>query len=190
MCQADLSRLRESASTDHRHIRNRVMGRTERTLRHQGSVQPDLAGDRMYLGGLERLLQGKRWQDGRETFGEHRFATPRRTDQDQVVASGGGYFQRTLHILLSAYIREIRFKLKLPGIKFFTGIDNRRLQIPSSCNELNHFFDGRNAIHIQVIDDSGLTGILLGNDKTFESLFTRLDRNRQNSLYRLQAAVQ
>src|SRR5699024_11375711 len=108
----------------------------------------------------------------------------------QVVASSSGYFQRTFLTLLSAYIREIRFKLKLPGIKLFTGIDNSRFQIPFSRHELDHLFDSRNPVHFQIIDNSSLAGILLGNDKAFESLFTCLDRNRQNTFYRLQAAVQ
>ena len=79
MSQADLSRLRISSPAYHRHIRNGMMRRAERTLYHQGSLHPYLSCYRMDLRCLQRFMQGERRKNSRQPFCQHRLAASRCT---------------------------------------------------------------------------------------------------------------
>ena len=61
----------------------------------------------MDLRGLDGFLKRQRRQDSGESFREHRLAGSRRSDQQHVVASGGGHFERALGAGLAAYVAEI-----------------------------------------------------------------------------------
>lgn len=128
MSQADLSRLRESATSYHSDIRDRMMGRAKRTLYHQGGATSYLTGYGMDFSCFQGLMQGKGRQDRRETFRQHGLATSGRTYHDQIMSAGCGHLHRTLHVLLSPDIGEIAIKQLLAVVKLLTGINDRRPQ--------------------------------------------------------------
>src|ERR1700737_4237566 len=61
----------------------------------------------MYLGGLDCLLEGHRWQDRRQALGQHRLARTTRPYHQSVMDAGGGDFERPLGLLLAAYFAEV-----------------------------------------------------------------------------------
>ena len=94
MSQTDLSRLRISSPAYHRHIRNGMMRRTERTLYHQGSLHPYLSCYRMDLRCLQRFMQGERRKNSRQPFCQHRLAASRCTYHQQVMTTGSSRVHR------------------------------------------------------------------------------------------------
>ena len=52
VCQTDFTGLRILSATNQCHLRDGVVGRTERALTDEAGVAVELAGDRVYLGGL------------------------------------------------------------------------------------------------------------------------------------------
>ena len=160
--QADLSRLRESATSYHSDIRDRMMGRAKRTLYHQGGATSYLTGYGMDFSCFQGLMQGKGRQDRGETFRQHRLATSGRTYHDQIMSAGCGHLHRTLHVLLSPDIGEIAIKQLLAVVKLLTGINNRRPQCRFPLHKLQHLFDIRSSIHFQIVHHRSLTNVLLG----------------------------
>ena len=65
------------------------------------------ADDAVNLRGLERFLERERRKDGGQPFGEHRFAGAGRADEQHVVTTGRGDFQRALDGLLAFDIGEV-----------------------------------------------------------------------------------
>ncbi len=61
----------------------------------------------MDLGGLERLFQRHRWQDGGQPAGQHGLASAWRADQQQIVRPGGRNLQRALGGCLAPNISEV-----------------------------------------------------------------------------------
>ena len=71
------------------------------------------AHDAVNLGGLERFGEGQIRQDRRQPFRQHRFAGAGRADEDDVVAAGGGDFERALDVLLSFDVVEVRVVVRM-----------------------------------------------------------------------------
>ena len=69
----------------------------------------------------------------------HGFATAGRTDEQHVVASGGGYFESALHVFLSLDVGEVEVECILPGIKFLPGIDYGGSQLLVTVEEFDYF---------------------------------------------------
>ena len=88
-----------------------VMRRAERAARHQRLAGRQQADDAVNLGGLQRLLQRERRQDGRQPLGQHGFARARRADQQHVVPAGGGDLQRALDRFLPFDLGEVHLVL-------------------------------------------------------------------------------
>ena len=61
----------------------------------------------MYRGDFEHIVVGQGWKNTGERAGEHRLTGAGRTIEDDVVATGGGYFERALRALLPLHIGKI-----------------------------------------------------------------------------------
>jgi hypothetical protein len=62
--ERDLARAQDAlAADDHPGVAGRVVRRPERAAGHERAVAPELAGDRVDAGHLERLCRRKRRQD-------------------------------------------------------------------------------------------------------------------------------
>ena len=78
-----------------------VMGRTKRTSSDQSLSRLKHPGDAVNLGGLQCFFQRQRRQNGGQTLGQHRFASPRRANQQNVMSAGSGNLQRALDRFLA-----------------------------------------------------------------------------------------
>ena len=59
------------------------------------------------LGGLNGLGKTQGRQNGGNAFGQHRLARTRRSNHEDVVAAGSGYFQGALGMELTFHVSEI-----------------------------------------------------------------------------------
>src|SRR5581483_4977364 len=84
-----------------------VMRGTERTARNERLPRPEQADNAVNLGRLQSLFQSERWQNRGQAFGKHGFARARRTDQQNIMTSSGGDFQRALDRLLPFHFGEV-----------------------------------------------------------------------------------
>ena len=92
VCQGDLTRSREAATTGQGTGGNGVVGRPEGAAGDQGMCAVGEAADRPQLGGLQRLLPGQVGEDGGQAFGQHTLACTGRAYHEDVVSAGGGDF--------------------------------------------------------------------------------------------------
>ena len=105
--ERDLAGARDHAAADEAGVGDGVVGRAEGAVRDQAAVGVEHAGDGVDLGGFERFFEAQRRQDGRQALGEHGFAGAGRADHEDVVAAGGGDFERALGDVLAADVFEV-----------------------------------------------------------------------------------
>src|SRR5207237_3219673 len=74
---------------------------------NEGLFDVEQAGDAVDFRCLDCLLERERRNDGRDAFGQHRFAGAGWTDHQDVVTAGDGYLYRALHVRLAFYVAEI-----------------------------------------------------------------------------------
>src|ERR1700678_4437046 len=74
-------------------VAGRMVGSAKGTAGDEGLAGFEQAHDAVDFGCLKRFFEGQRRQNGGEAFGEHGFTGARRTDEEDVVAAGGGDFQ-------------------------------------------------------------------------------------------------
>ena len=95
------------AAADQAGVGDGVVRRAERPLGDQPGGGIEHAGDGVDLGRLQRFVEGERREDGGQALGQHRLARAGRADHENVVAAGGGDFERALGGLLAAHILEV-----------------------------------------------------------------------------------
>jgi hypothetical protein len=81
MRQRHLSRRWQLAATDQAHIGDGMVGGAERTRGDDSGPPPGEAGDAMDAGGLPRVRQARRRQEGGEAPRQLRRARPRRAEE-------------------------------------------------------------------------------------------------------------
>ena len=106
MGERNFARPRAQAAADQRRHAGRMMRRAERPLIGERAAF-DLAGDRGDHRDFEQLGRRQRRQDGRQPRRQHRFAGAGRPDHQQIVAAGGGDFERALGAFLALDVGEI-----------------------------------------------------------------------------------
>ena len=105
--QADLAGPRPAdAPADQTGVRDGVVRRPERPPAQQRPPARQLAGDRVQLGHLQRLLGPQGRQEPRQRPRQQRLAGPRRPDHQHRVAPGRGDLQGPLGVLLPAHVRQ------------------------------------------------------------------------------------
>lgn len=73
--QRNLARLGIGAATYERHLRDGVVRSAEGSLRDERGIAPKLAGDGVYLCGLQAFCQRQWRQNAGQTLSHHRLAT-------------------------------------------------------------------------------------------------------------------
>ena len=109
MGEAHFAGPRRRSAADQRDVRDGVMRRAERPLLEQPNAGPQLPGHRMNGRDLDRFLERQRRQDARQPSRQHRLAGAGRTDHQQVVAAGGGHFQRASRERLTVKVGQIEW---------------------------------------------------------------------------------
>src|ERR1700730_9325591 len=76
---------------------------------HKSVLAVEQSTHAVHLGGLDRLAQSERRQNGRDPFGNHRFPRTGWADAKNVVPTGGGDFDRPFYMLLPFDLPKIKF---------------------------------------------------------------------------------
>ena len=132
-----------------------MMGAAEGAMGHQrvaGLRQPRHGVD---LRGLEGLLPGHIRQDGGQPPGQHGLAGAGGAHQQHIVSAGGGDLQRTLHVLLSHDLGEVRHGQRLAGGLPPLRRRDERLA-PEMRQQLGDIF---HRIHGDTVGQRGLGGV-------------------------------
>src|SRR5574344_1415834 len=173
--QRNLARLGVGASANQRHIRNGMVRRTERALRHQRRFPSYQSRHRMYFGGFKRLTQRQRRQYGRYSFCQHRFSGTRRANHYNIMTTSGSHLKGAFNAFLTPHIRKIGIKLVDMRSKLITSIDHRRGDGLRTIQETGHLPQCFSAIYLERVHYRSLTGIESRDNQAHEPLLPRLD---------------
>ena len=105
--QADFSGPGYRPAADQTGIRNCMVRSPERTRRNQSCLVRKQAGNRVDLGGFNRLVETHRRQNSRKPARQHGLTGTRRPDQHDVVPAGHRHFHRALRLILPFDVFEI-----------------------------------------------------------------------------------
>ena len=135
MRQRDFARPRAQAAADQRRHRGGMMRRTERPPVGERAAF-DLAGDRSDHRDFEQFGRQQRRQDRGQPRRQHRFAGAGRADHQQVMAAGGGDFERALGALLALDVGEIeRHAVELADLRLRPRQHLRALEMIGELDE-------------------------------------------------------
>ena len=107
--ERDFTRGRIDVAAEQAGVARRVMRRAKRPARDQRLARREQADDAVDLRRFQRLVQSQRRQNRGKPFRQHGFARAGRADEQRVVPSGGGDFQRTFDVFLSLHLGKIQF---------------------------------------------------------------------------------
>src|SRR5690554_7190938 len=146
-------------------------------VRHQGYPFFQLAGHAVYLCRLKCLLHGEWRQDGRQSFGHHRFSCSRGTYHDEVMTTCSCDLQGPFHIFLPFYVAEVQFESRLPLKELLPDIHCCRFQLQFPVEESGNLTDVVYPEYLQSLNYCGLPSIFRGEYEPFESLLLSHDRD-------------
>ena len=109
--EAYLARPRHFAAANHGWLGDRVMRSAKRPLCDQRGPDRKRAGDGVHGCALERLVEVERRKNSGKTPRHHRLATARGADEQNVVRTGRGNFQRALRHPLTDHVGEVEMRL-------------------------------------------------------------------------------
>jgi hypothetical protein len=105
--QRDLTRPRNGAATNERHIRDRVMRRAKRPLTEKADARWQCASHGMDRRALQRFVERERRQDRSQPPRHHRLSGTGRALQQEVVPTSSCDFERTTREQLSSHVCKI-----------------------------------------------------------------------------------
>ena len=108
MGEAHLARMRQAAAADEGGMGHGVMGRAERARGHEAGRESDRRpGHAPHGGDLDRFLERRRGQDGRQAAGQHGLAGAGRAEHQDVVRARRGDLEGPLGVRLPAHLAEV-----------------------------------------------------------------------------------
>ena len=187
MGQRDLTRSWICTAADHTDGADGVVGRAEGSLGNE--IRTQKSRDRMYLGGLHRLVKGHIGENGGKPFCQHRFTCTGRADHKHVMSACGGDLKRALCLKLAAYVGEIHTarvggKVKGRGVKAHRIYKLNALKM---INKLSEVSDGENG---NTVNHRRLTCIVLRHEDLTSARGSGRDGHRQNTAHRTKLARQ
>ena len=143
----------------------------------------------MNAGGFDRFIERHRRQNGGDAFGQHGFSGAGRADQQNVVATGAGYFQGALGGHLTAHVAHIDGILIGFG-EHLRGIDLDRFERFGRVDQIDGLRQRFHAEDANAFDHRGFAGVGFGDDHVFDAAFARGERGGKGSAHGTHAAIQ
>ena len=169
-----------------RDVRRGVVGRAERRRGDESAARRQQSRHRVDGGHLEGFLRGQRGEDARQPARQHALARPRRPDEEQVVAPGGGDLQGAAGQRLSPHVGQV-------GRRRVRGRRPRNLHDPSRSPsgqhgdglvERGHRQDGETG------DDRRLARVGVRQHQAVDAVPARLRRDGEDAAHRPHRAVE
>ena len=144
--------------------------------------------------GFDRFLERQRRQDARQPPRQHRLAGAGRPDHQQVVAAGGGDFERAARKRLAVKIGEIRC-WQVPEVPGVPRCRRCRGAAGHSCVRLIQRVDRfassvRTGQQAQARDDRGFGEVVVRQQQRAGAVAARLGGDRQHAARRLNRSVE
>ena len=189
MSDAHFTRIRKRPAAEQADVADGVMRVAERSRGDERLLRIQQAYDAVNLCGLNRFIERKRRNDRRNAFGQHRFAGPRRTNHQGVVAARDGDFDCAFYVALSFHIAEIDVVTLMCSEEF--------AQI-SACRQKRNFAAQKgerlpqilHAVDVDLIDHCGFKRVGFGNKQRALASSPCFQRNGQHAFHSTDRAVQ
>jgi hypothetical protein len=156
------------------------MRRAEGAPRHQRLPGREQADDAVNLGGFERLVQGQRWQNRGEPFGEHGFSGAGRADQQRVVSARRRDFERAFDVLLAFDFGEVNVFIVVLVEKFYE-VNLRRRDFNFAFEKGGGFAQILNRNDLQAGNDRCLSRVFRRHEHAGVAVGPGSQRNREHS---------
>ena len=157
-------------------------------LREQALTSLKRAGYRMNRGALQRFIEGERREDRAEPSGQHRLAGAGRTRQQEVMAAGGGNFERATSQELTANIRKIAFSRI--GISNGGRSRQRARRSFRLIQGINGIRQRLRDADVQPLDDRGFGGILRWKEQSLQAEATGTNCDRKHTANTVDGAIE
>src|SRR5581483_8357611 len=189
MPQGDFAGPGHCSTADQSGIADGVVWRPERPSADQAARILQHSRYAMDSRRLDGFIKGHGWQDGGNSFGQHRFAGARRSQEDDVVAAGASHFESSLGALLTTDVTQIQWILRGLGQQC-ARIEVDRLEGFRCVNEINGLRKGTDCVDLDPFDDGGFAGIGFRHHDTSDALFPGTDCGGERTSHRPHAAVE
>jgi hypothetical protein len=156
------------------------MGRPKRAFGDERLAGLHEADDAVDLGSFERFFQRQRWQNGRQPLGEHGLSGSRRANEKNIVTTGGGDLQRTLHRFLAFDLGKIYFVIG-DVLKEFFNVHFGGRDFDFAFEERSGFaqvLDGNDA---QTFHDGRFSGVIGGDEEAGLAIGAGAKGDRQDA---------
>ena len=189
MSDAYFTGIWKRSAAEQANIADGVVRIAEWSNRNKRFFGVEQARNAMNFRRLDRFLERERRNNGRNAFGQHGFARPRRTNHQRVMTAGDRHFNRSLHVPLPLHVAEI---------DVVTLVRGEELAQIGACRQKRNFTaqEGERlsqilyTVDIDLVDHRGFEGIGFGNKKRALASSARFQCNWQHAFYSTDGAVQ
>ncbi len=143
----------------------------------------------MYLRRLQRLFEGQRRQDRRNSLRQHCFARSRRPDHQDVVSARARDFQRTFGRHLPTHIFEVDRKV-LHALEDLLRIEFHRHDAVSGIEQVDDLHHRLDRQHIDAADYGRFVCVRLRHDQVLHLFGPCRHRDRQRPTHRSHAPIE
>jgi hypothetical protein len=179
--------MRHTAPADEPSLRDRMMGRAERTCREEPPIGGKETSNAPDGRGLERLLERERRKDAGDPAGKHRLSAAGRAQHQDVVAPAGCDLERPLGVGLTADLGEVQsVEVRLIEVptRWPLGSD-----VPLAVDVLDRVVQGCQRDGPDARDDRGFAGVRDRHEQVHDPP-SAMQCHRKHAPNRPNAAVQ
>ena len=138
---------------------------------------------------LQRLIEGERRQDGAEAPGHHGLAGTWGAGEQEVVATGGGHFERTTGQQLATDVGQVAIAMRCGG-GYDLRCGHRALRFVRPVQGINRFGQRPGGVDLEAFDHTGFGPILRRQQQPLQPQSTRGDGDRQHAPDAVDGAVE
>ena len=143
----------------------------------------------MDLGRFNRLLLGHVRHDRGNPLGQHRLASARRTDHQQIVVSGGGDFQRPFDVVLAFDFVEVHL-VRAMGVEKRAAIEVEGRDEQLAVEKVPGVPEIADRIDLDPLDHGGFRRVFIRYQQPVAAPAFRFERDRKHALDRPHRAIQ
>lgn len=181
MAEGDFAGPGHGPAADQAGVRDGVVGGAKRAGCDEPGARREEGCDAVDARDLERFLGSHRREDRGHGAREERLSAAGRAAHDDVVAPGGGHFERALHVLLADDVGEVRAAIEVrrrfPG-RARMGFDgNRAEEVRREAREGGHRID------LDAGDEGCLDCVRGGDECTLLPVLAREGDHRQDAVH-------
>ena len=166
-----------------------MVRRTKRPGAHQSALVVKHSRDAVNARRLDRFFERHRRQHRRNTFREHRLARARRPDQQNVVASRAGNFQRSLRCHLSAHVAQIH-RILARFRQHLLRVHHDRMKRFRRVHQIHGLRQRFHRENIHALHHRRFARVRFRHHQILDPAFPRRQRRRKRTAHRTHSAIE